>query len=388
MSEGTQTTTTTTTQRWLLEKYSRSRSLAEGGPPAKKRRIGEVAGQASDEHIEWDHYSQPQLALRLETTFAQAPSGSSSSSGGTYYPVRMILSVTFDPLYRDARSFTQTGGQGQQPLTLDSLDLTSFSSPSIRAATPADQLPLKAVYRDAVMGLRYISLLPPSQDASSSSTQRSAGIEFKRLQVKFTSTEERVRFIEAVKTIVPAKPAVESSSNGAVAGASPAPRPVDGAPRTTTTAQAPEPRQKKKKAGKSTQVTPVPATPTRPLPSQVPSSRPPDRADIPSGARSNNVPPGARQAGPVTPARQAPREPTASASASTSRLPATLATILPNLSTPTQAPQAAPASPAYKTASLALAALPPEEFEQLLQDALMEDGFEGLVARVKDVLTG
>lgn len=55
MSEGTQTTTTTTTQRWLLEKYSRSRSLAEGGPPAKKRRIGEVAGQASDEHIEWDH---------------------------------------------------------------------------------------------------------------------------------------------------------------------------------------------------------------------------------------------------------------------------------------------------------------------------------------------
>lgn len=55
MSKGTQTTTTTTTQRWLLEKYSRSRSLAEGGPPSKKRRIGDVAGQASDENIEWDH---------------------------------------------------------------------------------------------------------------------------------------------------------------------------------------------------------------------------------------------------------------------------------------------------------------------------------------------
>ncbi|BGP33775.1 hypothetical protein JCM10296v2_005579 [Rhodotorula toruloides] len=387
MSQETQTTTTTTTQRWLLEKYSRSRSLAEDGPPAKKRRIGELAGQASDEHNEWDHYSQPQLALRLETIFAQAPSGSSLSSGGTYYPVRMILSVTFDPLYRDARSFTQTGGgQGQQPLTLDSLDLTSFSSPSIRAATPPDQLPLKAVYRDAVMGLRYISLLPPPQDACSSSTQRSAGIEFKRLQVKFTSTEERVRFIEAVKTIVPAKPAVESSSNGAMADASPVPQPANGVTRTTTTAQAPR-IQQKKKATKTTQVAPVPATPTRPLPPQVPTTRPADRAQSPSVARSSKVLVRARQAGLVTTARQALPEPTTSTSA-TSRLPATLATILPNLSTPTQAPPGATISPAYKTASLALAALPPEEFEQLLQDALMEDGFEGLVARVKEVLTG
>ncbi|BGP26177.1 hypothetical protein JCM10295v2_005120 [Rhodotorula toruloides] len=380
MSEGTQTTTTTTAQRWLLEKYSRSRSLAEG-PPAKKRRIGEVAGQASDEHID----SQPQLALRLETTYAQAPSGSSSSSGGTYYPVQMILSVTFDPLYRDARSFTQSG-QGQQPLTLDSLDLTSFSSPSIRAATPSDQLPLKAVYRDAVMGLRYISLVPSSQDASYS-TQRRGGIEFKRLQVKFASTEERVRFIDAVKTIVPAKPAVESSSNGDPAHTSPAPRPATAATGNGGASKTPT-NQQKRKGGKATQVASVPATATRPLPSHAPTSRPTDRARSPSVARSSKAPARARQAGSVTSARQAPREPTVSTSASTSRLPAPLATILPNLATPTQVDQAAPASPAYKTASLALAALSPDEFEQLLQDALMEDGFGGLVARVKDVLTG
>jgi hypothetical protein len=113
-----------------------------------------------------ENSTQPQLSLRLRTTFS-----SSSSSSNSQHVLSMLLSVSFDPLFREAN-------RAKQHLTLDLLDLASFSSPALKIATPKDQPPLEAVYKYAVVGVRYLSL--EGEEAT-----------FKRLQVKFTSVDER-----------------------------------------------------------------------------------------------------------------------------------------------------------------------------------------------------
>ncbi|BGP41805.1 hypothetical protein JCM10449v2_005796 [Rhodotorula kratochvilovae] len=346
-------TTTTTAQHWLLHKYSRSRSLLDtAGPPARPN-PGEVAGQASDDHIQWDHYSQPQLALRLETTFA---SSSSSSSASSPLPLRMVLSVTFDPLFRDPAR-----GGNQQPLLLDSLDLTSFSTPEIRAATPHDQLPLKAVYRDAVLGLRYLAL-----SSSARSAPNQPQVEFRRLQAKFASTAERERFVDAIKALVPAKPAVEAT----------APAVPDAAP-------ASEPAAKKKKP--ATPVKPVkpakkaatPRTRKKPTAKTSPAAALPPAQDSYASAPAYSPPLASTSLRPPAPHTPTQRLPAGIVPSSASRLPAHLSTLLPHLATASTS-----------TASQLLAQLPQGEFEQLLQDALLEEGFGELVGRVQGMLTG
>ncbi|BGP18110.1 hypothetical protein JCM10213_004213 [Rhodosporidiobolus nylandii] len=357
-------TTTTTNQHWQLEKVSRSRVPVEA--PAKRAKLGggEEGGKggqaAMDAEIEWDHYTQPQLSLRLKTTFAASHSGSSSTGGGVHHVQSMTLSVSFDPLYREPN-------RAKQHITLDLLDLVSFSSPAIRAATPKDQLPLKAVYKDAVLGLRYISLEGHEP-------------QFKRLQVKFLSQEERERFVEAVGALVPSKPAVE---------------PVK--PKSKAGSKAPTPRKKKQDA-----------------PSQQPFQQPPSSAmltsDHPmSSASPFKLPSASRQSlppvilpplppipatprGQARPAASSPAKPVStprvSLAAHTRSLPRHLTTLLPNLASSTQPfPPASPASPTL-TPAQQLQKLTPVEFDELLQEVLLEEGFEELLARVQATLTG
>ncbi|GAA5889034.1 hypothetical protein JCM8208_007750 [Rhodotorula glutinis] len=352
-------TTTTTTQHWLLAKYSRSRSLLDAAPrpstASSNNAPGSVAGQASDDSIQWDHYSQPQLALRLDTTFASSPSSSTPSSN-TAHPLRMVLSVTFDPLFRDP----DRGGT-QQPLLLDSLDLTAFSSREIRTHTPSDQLPLKAVYRDAVLGLRYLAL---SHHARTAPNQPE--VEFRRLQAKFMSTAERQRFVEAVGALVPAKPAVKADP-APVAPPAPAAKKLKvGPPRPSSSTKPVKPPAKKVATPRSRKK--QPAKKAQPHPHDTPSPPALSTAHDPLPASS-----------PAPPSRPGPAPlahhhlPTSS----TPRLPPHLSTLLPNLATASTS-----------TASQLLAALPPHELEQLLQDALLEDGFEQLVERVQGTLMG
>lgn len=264
----------------------------------------------------------------------------------------MVLSVTFDPLFRDP----DRGGT-QQPLLLDSLDLTSFSSRELRTATPTDQLPLKAVYRDAVLGLRYLALSTHARSAPNRPQ-----VEFRRLQAKFASAAERERFVDAVGALVPAKPAVEAEPVSAAAAPAPAaappaakrpkvaPPPVPPAPsakpvKAAAKKKAPTPRSRKKQA--------QPTSPAPPPPAHVPPT-----LDSPSPS-------------PLAP------NPHPHPASSAPRLPPHLSALLPHLATASTS-----------TASQLLAALAPHEFAHLLQDALLEDGFEQLVERVQRTLMG
>jgi len=268
----------------------------------------------------------------------------------------MVLSVTFDPLFRDP----DRGGT-QQPLLLDSLDLTSFSSRELRTATPSDQLPLKAVYRDAVLGLRYLAL-----SAHARSAPNRPQVEFRRLQAKFASAAERERFVDAVGALVPAKPAVEAEPASAAAAPAPAAAPPAAkrpkvAPPPATSAKpvkpakaaapkkAPTPRSRKKQAQPAPPPPPPPAISTAHVPPTLSSPSPSPLAPAPHPHPSSSAP----------------------------RLPPHLSTLLPHLATASTS-----------TASQLLAALAPHEFAQLLQDALLEDGFEQLVERVQRTLMG
>ncbi|GAA5866910.1 hypothetical protein JCM8547_003914 [Rhodosporidiobolus lusitaniae] len=354
-------TTTTQTQHWLLEKYSRSRTPS--APPSKRFKMNSGGRGGKSEHgggeaeVEWDHYSQPQLSLRLKTTLSSSPSSGSSTS--LPHVQSMLLAVSLDPLFREPN---RSAG-GQQNLTLDLLDLASFSSPAIRAATPKDQLPLKAVYKDAVLGLRYLTL----------DEGRGEGT-FKRLQVKFTSVEERERFVGAVGAFVPAKPAVgsttvKSSGKGKSSSKTATPRKTNQA-----ALSVPSPASKQPTA-QSSSFAHIPSTDTAAPPQanrtsstfQLPLTLP----NLPSqhAQQPSHVPP----------------PPAASSPSTSHRLPRNLTTLLPNLSSSSQA---LPPVPPTLTPSEQLSQLSPAAFDALLQEALLEEGFEELVARVQATLSG
>ncbi|GAA5982822.1 hypothetical protein JCM11641_004637 [Rhodosporidiobolus odoratus] len=361
-------TTTTTTHHWVLEKYSRSRMPVDR--PAKRIKLAEevrggtkVKGLGEGE-IEWDHYTQPQLSLRLKTTFL-ASSNDSASIAGSHHVQSMLLSITFDPLFREP-------DRANQHITLDLLDLASFSSAAVRSATPADQLPLKAVYKDAVLGLRYLSL-----EAGDS--------QFKRLQVKFTSTGERERFVEATGGLLPSKPAVETGTDGKkrVAKSTTPRKSKSGAPSVSQT-----PRRS----------TAVPTTPAL-LSSTAPTAEGPQHHDRTraypqlsiSGTRTSipSLPNtylalGSALPTPVQPASQSSNH----SPSGPPPLPRNLSALLPNLAVAPEAPCEPPYLPTTLTPSQELAHLSPTAFDQLLQEALLEEGFEELVERVQATLAG
>lgn len=438
------TSTTVVTHHWQLEKYSRSRSSPQA-----------AAAALPSAPVEWDHYTQPRLALRLEAKYTAA--------GSNIVPNELLLQVTYDPLYRDR---APQAAQAAAPLLLDSIDLASFSNPDLAHATPKGQLPLKAVYRDAVLGLRYLVAWPAT--------------EFRRVQAKFTSTAERERFVDAIRVLVPVKPAAESAT--ATAGAAATANPTtqlaanDDAPGTSSSSSK---KKKRKSTGQLPHSTIPFATPqsqsqqnqvaapgastrrtkrakhaatgtasgsggvgvggTRlnelyhhhqqqqqgeylpplPPPPRSTSSRPPSFLNA---ARSsfvdNEVPYYSHQRQGIMQPYQQQQITTTTTAATTGGGAASLlgrsgslASLLPRLaataSNSTTGPTApVPATttattdhddtaeegerfhPRYQTASLALLALEPDQLDRLLQDALLEEGFDQLVGTVKDALGG
>ena len=87
-STSTSTSTTVVTHHWQLEKYSRSRTVSSAPPPSDS---------AQPLAVEWDHYTQPRLALQLQAKYSNYP----TASNAVVIPDQLLLQVTYDPLYRD-----------------------------------------------------------------------------------------------------------------------------------------------------------------------------------------------------------------------------------------------------------------------------------------------
>lgn len=135
---------TTTTSTYLLQKYSKS--------------YPKTGTQSNIQSSEWQHFTNAIIRLALDIKKAE---------DGQLESVRLRILWSMNPtddgsdqndvvFVRSSSSFFET------VLTVSSiqedLDLLSFSSPSMQGKSkrPIQGLPLKAVYRDSVVGIRYL----------------------------------------------------------------------------------------------------------------------------------------------------------------------------------------------------------------------------------------
>ncbi|KAJ3834620.1 hypothetical protein EV361DRAFT_528064 [Lentinula raphanica] len=160
---------TTTTATYVLVKYSRS--YPQG---------------VQETNSEWQHYTKPTLKLILDVK--------KSLSTGELESVFLRIIWSMENSY----------AQDQSELTFENIDLLSFSSfPAGQTDRAQGGLPLKAVYRDSVVGIRYIN--------ASSGT-------FRRFQVTFSSPNDASQFIDSISSVCPCKP---NSTTGAPPAALP-----------------------------------------------------------------------------------------------------------------------------------------------------------------------
>ncbi|KAI6106356.1 hypothetical protein EDD16DRAFT_1745865 [Pisolithus croceorrhizus] len=182
---------TTTTALFSLTKYSRS----YGGSATHSQLAAEN---------EWQHFTNPVMKLLLEVK--------KSPSSGELLSLRLRILWCIDmqavDTQVDQREVVFVGVSHVDDVLRDSatgnllqedLELLSFSSLSAsRAPNGSEQgLPLRAVYRDAVVGIRYLhpKTVPPGCQPV-----------YRRFQVTFGSILEASQFIDTIKPICPCKP--------------------------------------------------------------------------------------------------------------------------------------------------------------------------------------
>ncbi|KAK0212893.1 hypothetical protein DFS33DRAFT_79172 [Desarmillaria ectypa] len=152
-------TSTTATSTFTLQKYSRSYPTSTGS--------------------EWQHFTNPTIRLVLDAK---------NASGGDLESVRLRIIWTMD---NGDPMDTTTGNQ----VLFEDLDLLSFSSLPFRQHQRQSQgLPLKAVYRDLVVGIRYLH-----------PREYSANPTYRRFQITFASAASVSQLINAIRTVCPCK---------------------------------------------------------------------------------------------------------------------------------------------------------------------------------------
>ncbi|KIJ68142.1 hypothetical protein HYDPIDRAFT_173798 [Hydnomerulius pinastri MD-312] len=162
---------TTTTASYILSKYSRSYPSTSS-----------LQSQPSAES-DWQHFTNPVLRLFLDVK--KSPSGDLVSMR-----LRILWNIDVD---------SSDMNIDQREVIFEDLELLSFSSlPTFRAqTTPPDQgLPLKAVYRDAVVGIRYLHprTVPPGCQPL-----------YRRFQITFGNISAASQFVDAIRSVCPCK---------------------------------------------------------------------------------------------------------------------------------------------------------------------------------------
>ncbi|CCM01920.1 uncharacterized protein FIBRA_03992 [Fibroporia radiculosa] len=162
---------TTATTVYDLLKYSRSSAQVNG-----------TANQAE----EWQHFSNP--TIRLFVDVKKSSVGELES-----FKTRVVWSLN---------AGNDTMDVDQREVVFEDLDLLTFSS--MNQIQMAQGFPLKAVYRDAVVGFRY--LYPRTIPVGTPPTDLSKDVQsYKRFQITFQTVSFATSFINSIKYICPCK---------------------------------------------------------------------------------------------------------------------------------------------------------------------------------------
>ncbi|KAJ8702957.1 hypothetical protein PTI98_001624 [Pleurotus ostreatus] len=155
---------TTTTASHILTKYS-------------KCYISCSSTQSSqvDGGGEWQHFVNPVLELVLDIR--------KSRLNNELESVRLRILWNMDT----------SGIKNEVPF--EDLDLLAYSDIPA-SAQPMPSLPLKAVYRDAVVGIRYLYPIIATPDAQPA---------FRRFQITFASSNSALEFINSIRNVCPCK---------------------------------------------------------------------------------------------------------------------------------------------------------------------------------------
>ncbi|KAF8160754.1 hypothetical protein B0H34DRAFT_857339 [Crassisporium funariophilum] len=157
---------TTGTATYVLSKYSRSY-------PVKRTSLAQHGQEISSD---WQHFTNPVIRLVLDVKKANTTELES---------VRLRILWQMDCVI-----------DGSNNSDVEDIDLLSFSSLGsvTHRKQPLEGLPLKAVYRDTVVGIRYLH----SRDDAAASIYR-------RFQISFSSASEATDFINSIRPVCPCK---------------------------------------------------------------------------------------------------------------------------------------------------------------------------------------
>ncbi|KIK09964.1 hypothetical protein K443DRAFT_306378 [Laccaria amethystina LaAM-08-1] len=157
---------TTATSTYVLAKYSRSH------PP-------KAPTQSQDISSEWQHFTNPLISLILDIK-------KSSDNELESMRLRILWRINHDG---------PEDGLNNTEVVFEDIDLLSFSALGSRVPQKQNSqgFPLKAVYRDTLVGIRYMhprDQIPPT---------------FRRFQVSFLSPSLVSEFINTIQTVCPCK---------------------------------------------------------------------------------------------------------------------------------------------------------------------------------------
>ncbi|EAU91441.2 hypothetical protein CC1G_01930 [Coprinopsis cinerea okayama7 len=159
---------TTSTSAYIIQKYSKAYTKNKG--------------QKQQQAPEWQHFTNPALKVVLDKT---------KTRQGEVESLRLRIIWTMN----------DDDGEGISSQSPEDLDLFSFSNfdNALPQTKHTEGLPLKAVYRDTVVCIRYLH----------HQTQT-----YRRFQISFGSLADTTSFITSIQFVCPCKPLPANPPNG------------------------------------------------------------------------------------------------------------------------------------------------------------------------------
>ncbi|MBW0490236.1 hypothetical protein O181_029951 [Austropuccinia psidii MF-1] len=142
---------------------------------------------------EWSHFTQPTLSLLIETIHSGSDAGTGAGRPSVDHEKRILLKFMWDnnPQPAPSQLSTAYATSNAGAFLLEQIDLNEVVERF--AHRRAGEVPLKAICKDCVLGIRYAT------------GYLGSSLAFNRLQIKFHNQVDCLKFVGIIETICPCK---------------------------------------------------------------------------------------------------------------------------------------------------------------------------------------